>query len=168
MARISLSFFILRFANMFQPVCSRRCFCLFFIIFSLSRLFFTCSSRLSANKWLPFPCETKKRLLELAGYKAAFIDAYGTPDNPVAELPEAVRAGVGKGFPSSAILFGNEARGLEDTMISRCDAAVRIPLYGKAESLNVAMSVSVIAYTYAMARHVALDEDNCTSESIEQ
>lgn len=102
------------------------------------------------------------------GITVIAADAYGTPDNPVTELPEAVRVGVGKGSPSSAILFGNEARGLEDIMISRCDEAVRIPLYGKAESLNVAMSVSVIAYTYAMARHVALDGDNCTSESIEQ
>ena len=112
------------------------------------------------NEFFDFACSN--------GITVIAADAYGTPDNPVTELPEAVRVGVGKGFPSSAILFGNEARGLEDIMISRCDEAVRIPLYGKAESLNVAMSVSVIAYTYAMARHVALDEDNCTSESIEQ
>ena len=61
-------------------------------------------------------------------------DVYGTDGREPRELPEALRdqdlAGVGK-----AVIFGNEARGLEPGLLGRCDDIVRIPLYGKAESL---------------------------------
>lgn len=35
-----------------------------------------------------------------------------------------------------AVLSGNEARGLEPDILTRCGRIVSIPLYGKAESLN--------------------------------
>ncbi len=52
-----------------------------------------------------------------------------------------------------ALLFGNEARGLPTEIVSRADASVMIPIYGKAESLNLAMSGAVLMYTLAMADH---------------
>ena len=52
-----------------------------------------------------------------------------------------------------ALLFGNEARGLPTQIVSRADASVMIPIYGKAESLNLAMSGAVLMYTLAMADH---------------
>jgi TrmH family RNA methyltransferase len=50
-------------------------------------------------------------------------------------------------------VFGNEAHGLPDDVLSATDLAVRIPLYGKAESLNLATAVAVCVYTTAMAAH---------------
>lgn len=53
---------------------------------------------------------------------------------------------------SHAILFGNEARGLPDDVLERVQRIVSIPLYGKAESLNLATSTAVMLFTLAMAR----------------
>ncbi|HWD04730.1 MAG TPA: RNA methyltransferase [Amycolatopsis sp.] len=52
-----------------------------------------------------------------------------------------------------AWLFGNEAHGLPAPVLSGADDAVRIPLYGKAESLNLATAAAVCVYTSAMAAH---------------
>jgi len=43
----------------------------------------------------------------------------------------------------SAWLLGNEAHGLPSEALSRADAVVSIPIYGKAESLNVAAAAAV-------------------------
>jgi len=52
----------------------------------------------------------------------------------------------------SAWLLGNEARGLPADALSRADAVVSIPLYGKAESLNVAAAAAVCLYASARAQ----------------
>jgi len=51
----------------------------------------------------------------------------------------------------TAWVFGNEAHGLPADVLGRTDLAVRIPLYGKAESLNLATAAAVCVYTSAMA-----------------
>jgi TrmH family RNA methyltransferase len=51
-----------------------------------------------------------------------------------------------------ALVFGNEARGLSDEIVARCDGAVRIPLHGRAESLNLAATVAVLVYEAARQR----------------
>ncbi|GAA3581604.1 RNA methyltransferase [Amycolatopsis ultiminotia] len=50
-----------------------------------------------------------------------------------------------------AWLFGNEAHGLPAELLTAADETVRIPLYGKAESLNLATAAAVCVYTTAMA-----------------
>jgi TrmH family RNA methyltransferase len=45
-----------------------------------------------------------------------------------------------------AILVGNEAAGLPDEIISTCDQVVKIPMLGKAESLNAAVSTAIVLY----------------------
>ncbi|MPZ86990.1 MAG: RNA methyltransferase [Nitriliruptorales bacterium] len=52
----------------------------------------------------------------------------------------------------SALLFGSEAHGLANDVVSRCDAAARVPIHGHAESLNLAATVAVIAYEAARQR----------------
>ena len=46
----------------------------------------------------------------------------------------------------TAILIGNEGAGLYDDVIKLCDEVVRIPMPGKAESLNAAVSTAVVMY----------------------
>lgn len=48
-----------------------------------------------------------------------------------------------------AWVMGNEAWGLEPDVREACDAAVRVPIYGKAESLNLAMAATVCLYASA-------------------
>ncbi|RJN32240.1 RNA methyltransferase [Nesterenkonia natronophila] len=52
-------------------------------------------------------------------------------------------------------LFGNEARGLTVQEIELADHVVAIPIYGKAESLNVATAATICLYFTAMAQHSA-------------
>ncbi|WEV71816.1 RNA methyltransferase [Bifidobacterium sp. ESL0790] len=54
---------------------------------------------------------------------------------------------------SRVIIFGNEARGLPEDVLRRVQCIVSIPLYGKAESLNLATSTSVMLFSLAMADH---------------
>ncbi|WP_329073427.1 TrmH family RNA methyltransferase [Amycolatopsis sp. NBC_01480] len=51
----------------------------------------------------------------------------------------------------TAWIFGNEAHGLPVAVLATVDTAVKIPLYGKAESLNLATAAAVCVYTAAMA-----------------
>ncbi len=45
-----------------------------------------------------------------------------------------------------AFVFGNEARGVSDRLRGNADLILRIPIYGKAESLNVATSAAICLY----------------------
>lgn len=51
-----------------------------------------------------------------------------------------------------AWVFGNEARGLSAQDRALADGALRLPIYGSAESLNLATAASVCLYTTAFAQ----------------
>ncbi len=51
-----------------------------------------------------------------------------------------------------AWVFGNEARGLGEADRALADRALRLPIYGRAESLNLAVAASVCLYTTAFAQ----------------
>jgi RNA methyltransferase, TrmH family len=51
----------------------------------------------------------------------------------------------------TAWLFGNEARGLPTSALELADRAVRVPIYGRAESLNLATAAAVCLYASARA-----------------
>lgn len=52
----------------------------------------------------------------------------------------------------TAWLFGNEARGLEEGALAHTDLALRLPIYGRAESLNLATAASICLYETAFAQ----------------
>ena len=52
----------------------------------------------------------------------------------------------------TAWMLGNEARGLAPGVVSRADTVVSIPLYGRAESLNVASAAALCLYASARAQ----------------
>ncbi len=47
-----------------------------------------------------------------------------------------------------ALILGNEAQGLSDEIREQVDAFVRLPMVGKAESLNVATAGSILTYRW--------------------
>ncbi|MFT4123979.1 MAG: RNA methyltransferase [Microbacteriaceae bacterium] len=53
----------------------------------------------------------------------------------------------------TAWLFGNEARGLDESRRALADAVVTVPIYGAAESMNLATAASVCLYESAFAQH---------------
>jgi TrmH family RNA methyltransferase len=52
----------------------------------------------------------------------------------------------------TAWLFGNEARGLTDANYALADKAIAVPIYGAAESMNLATAASVCLYESAFAQ----------------
>jgi TrmH family RNA methyltransferase len=55
----------------------------------------------------------------------------------------------------TAWLFGNEARGLDQESLALADLSLRLPIYGAAESLNLATAASVCLYETAFAQRAA-------------
>jgi len=56
----------------------------------------------------------------------------------------------------TAWLFGNEARGLPHQLLALADRVVRIPIHGRAESLNLATAAAVCLYASARAHRRTL------------
>jgi TrmH family RNA methyltransferase len=52
----------------------------------------------------------------------------------------------------TAWLFGNEARGLPDDQLALADRVVTVPIYGHAESMNLATAAAVCLYESAFAQ----------------
>lgn len=53
----------------------------------------------------------------------------------------------------TAWLFGNEAHGLGEEMLAKADHRVRVPIRGRAESLNLATAASICLYESAKAQN---------------
>jgi tRNA G18 (ribose-2'-O)-methylase SpoU len=50
-------------------------------------------------------------------------------------------------FPQrTCLVLGNEARGVYDSVLQRCDSAVFIPMAGKGRSINVHVAAAVVAF----------------------
>ncbi|PIC63588.1 RNA methyltransferase [Sporosarcina sp. P13] len=62
-------------------------------------------------------------------------------------LQEAVTLSEMKPQPAFALLVGNEGSGVDPELLSQADHVVKIPLYGQAESLNVAVATGILLYT---------------------
>jgi TrmH family RNA methyltransferase len=84
-------------------------------------------------------------LLRAAGLWVLAADGYGEDD--LDDLADA-----GALSRPTAWLFGSEAHGLPDAVAAGCDARVRVPLHGRAESLNLAAAAAVCLYSSARAQ----------------
>jgi len=83
--------------------------------------------------------EAGLRILAADGRASRSLDEIG-PDEPGSLL----------GRPT-AWMFGNEAWGLPAGLLALADEAVAVPIYGKAESLNLAAAAAVCLYASARA-----------------
>jgi RNA methyltransferase, TrmH family len=77
------------------------------------------------------------------GYTVLAADVSGD------DLPDVRADGMLDG--PTAWVFGNEARGLTTEDLALVDRAVKVPIYGKAESMNLATAASVCLYESAFA-----------------
>jgi TrmH family RNA methyltransferase len=83
--------------------------------------------------------------LRAAGLQILAADGSGALD-----LDEAEQSG--RLAPPTAWLFGNEAWGLPDDVLALADDVVRIPIYGRAESLNLATAAALCLYASARSQ----------------
>ncbi|WP_351224039.1 RNA methyltransferase [Streptomyces sp. NPDC002133] len=91
------------------------------------------------------PVEQAVSGLRSAGVRILAADGAGDDD-----LDDELDAGT-MGGPS-AWIFGNEAWGLPEETRALADAVVRVPIHGKAESLNLATAAAVCLYASARAQ----------------
>ncbi|MGI8667827.1 MAG: TrmH family RNA methyltransferase [Jatrophihabitans sp.] len=86
-----------------------------------------------------------------AGLLTAATSCTGSTD-----LDELADAG-GLAGPT-AWIFGNEARGLDPELLALAERAVRVPIHGAAESLNLAAAAAVCLYSSAREQRRAASE----------
>lgn len=77
-------------------------------------------------------------------------DIYGTDQRKPVPFSN-ILANTDLASASVAILFGNEARGLPQEILRQADDISIIPIYGKAESMNLATSAAVMLMGLAMS-----------------
>ncbi|MEV0966427.1 RNA methyltransferase [Streptomyces sp. NPDC049910] len=91
------------------------------------------------------PVEQVVSGLRGAGVRVLAADGAGEDD-----LDDELDAGTMSG--PSAWIFGNEAWGLPEETRALADAVVRVPIHGRAESLNLATAAAVCLYASARAQ----------------
>ncbi|MGW1869470.1 TrmH family RNA methyltransferase [Streptomyces mauvecolor] len=94
------------------------------------------------------PVEQAVQGLRDAGVRILAADGAGDDDLD-AELDAGTMGG------PTAWIFGNEAWGLPEETRALADAVVRVPIHGKAESLNLATAAAVCLYASARAQRAA-------------
>ena len=82
--------------------------------------------------------------------RAAGVSALATTGAGTTDLDELADSGTLA--DPTAWLFGSEAHGLPPEVIAGADRSLRVPLYGGAESLNVAAAAAVCLYASARAQ----------------
>ncbi|HLY33255.1 MAG TPA: RNA methyltransferase, partial [Jatrophihabitantaceae bacterium] len=86
----------------------------------------------------------------LTAASAAGITTLATSAAAAADLDDLGAAGVLA--QPTMWLFGSEAHGLPDGVLGAANQTVRIPMYGRAESLNLAAAVAVCLFASARAQ----------------
>jgi len=84
-------------------------------------------------------------LLKAAGIQVLAADSGGAVLNELATTGDLKKP--------TAWLFGNEAWGFEPELLAQADKVVAVPIYGAAESLNLATAASVCLYMSAFAQN---------------
>jgi TrmH family RNA methyltransferase len=96
----------------------------------------------------------RARTLALADLRAAGLQVLAATGHGDADLDDLLDDG--SLARPTAWLFGSEAHGLPDSLLTAADRRVRVPIYGGAESLNLAAAAAVCLYASARAqRHGA-------------
>jgi RNA methyltransferase, TrmH family len=80
-----------------------------------------------------------------AGLRLVAADGYAEHDLDAASLN-------GDLEQPTAWVFGSEAHGLPDAVVSSLDTSLRVPIYGGAESLNLATAAAVCLYASARSQ----------------
>ena len=107
--------------------------------------------RASAGSIFHLPVVMGPRFDEvIPALKAAGLTVVAADGAGESSLDTALDAGTLDG--PTAWVFGNEAWGLPEEILAAVDEVVRVPIYGGAESLNLATAAAVCLYTSARAQ----------------
>jgi TrmH family RNA methyltransferase len=99
--------------------------------------------------------DTALAALAGAGFRLVATTSGGGEDYSVADLSGDV-----------ALVLGNEAAGLDEGLVGRCSSAVHVPMSPQAESLNVAMTATVLAFEVARRRRAHAGGEGASGPSL--
>ena len=54
-----------------------------------------------------------------------------------------------KGGERYAVVLGNEVKGVQQTVVDRCDGCLEIPQFGTKHSLNVSVAAGIVVWEFA-------------------
>jgi TrmH family RNA methyltransferase len=107
--------------------------------------------RASAGSLFHLPIARSRRPADaLAACRSAGLRLVAADGHAAADLDEAADAGELAG--PTAWVFGSEAHGLPAEVLADVACALRVPIHGAAESLNLATAAAVCLYTTARAQ----------------
>ncbi|ONH29203.1 TrmH family RNA methyltransferase [Pseudofrankia asymbiotica] len=110
--------------------------------------------RASAGSLFHLPVVVEPDLAAALGWlRGTGFRVVATSGHGVRDLYDAADAGELDG--PTGWLFGNEAHGLPPEVLTAADAVLRVPVYGQAESLNLAVATALCLYASARARRMA-------------
>jgi TrmH family RNA methyltransferase len=92
----------------------------------------------------------KEPAAALAALRATGLQLFAATGYGDADLDELADGGALE--RPTAWLFGSEAHGLPEDLLKAADARVRVPIHGRAESLNLAAAAAVCLYASARAQ----------------
>ncbi len=101
---------------------------------------------LGAEKWVPWEYHRQTWRL-LAKLKKEGINIIALEQTKDAENIFMFGSSTSKHTKPMALVVGNEVRGLSPQILKYCDKKISIPMYGKKESLNVAVAAGVALYS---------------------
>ena len=102
-------------------------------------------------------------LAAVEALRAAGLTVFATTGYGDSDLDDLADSGRLAG--PTAWLFGSEAHGLPEELTGAADARVRVPLHGRAESLNLAAAAAVCLYSSARALRVPRGTRETAGES---
>lgn len=106
------------------------------------------ASSSSANKWLTFHIfDSTKECLEVVSSKKHIIATAIDEDATSIFETDFTK-------PTTALLFGNETRGLTTTALSFADETVYIPMRGMVESLNLSVTAATCLFEMTRQRSI--------------
>ncbi|TQF65470.1 RNA methyltransferase [Rhodococcus spelaei] len=106
--------------------------------------------RASAGSLFHLPIARERNVdLVLAAIAAAGVQVLATAADGEVDLDDADELLA----RPTAWLFGNEAHGLDPAIARRADHRVRIPIHGRAESLNLATAAAICLYSSSRVQH---------------
>lgn len=118
--------------------------------------------KMSENEWFDWAKNAKIKVIAADIYGtenkkpksfARVLDSFRNESNIASNVTSNNESIADNITSNVAILFGNEARGLPQEVLNKVDEISVIPIYGKAESMNLATSAAVMLMGLAMSSH---------------
>jgi len=75
-----------------------------------------------------------------------WIDSYNSPIIALEQTPDSISLQEFDAPDSFALLLGEEVDGIDQSILSKCTAAIEIPMVGKKESFNVSVANGIALY----------------------